>query len=70
MKAKGAAGPTLAKGQLWKVDDGYIQIVQLGKKLVHYKMLRQPQQRAVMTRMMPIEGLAAYLKHSEAKLVV
>ena len=59
----------LAKGQLWKVDGGYIQIVELGHRLAHYKMMRQPEQRAAMTRMIGIEALAVYLRRSEAALV-
>src|SRR5215831_21365914 len=35
------AGP-LEKGQLWKVDDAYLQIVELGKRLIHYKLMKKP----------------------------
>ena len=62
------AGP-LAKGQLWKVDDAYLQIVELGKRLIHYKLMRKPDQKAVMTRMIGIESLAVYLRSNEAVLV-
>lgn len=56
-------------GQLWKVEQGYLYIVEMGKRLIHYKMLRQPKQRAVVTRMIGIEALLKYLKQSEAELV-
>jgi hypothetical protein len=61
--------PGLEKGQLWKTDSTYIQIVELGKRLIHYKMLRQPGQKAVMTRMIGIDALAVYLRANEATLV-
>jgi hypothetical protein len=59
----------LEKGQLWKVEHGYVYIVELGKRLIQYKMLRQPGQRAVLTRMIGIDALAVFLKRSEAELV-
>lgn len=58
----------LAKGQLWKTDVSYIYIVELGKRLVHYKMLRQPGQprRTQMTDQLTLEG---YLKTNQGRLV-
>ncbi len=60
---------TLEKGQLWKVEHGYVYIVELGKRLIHYKMLKHPDQKAVMTRLIGIEALVNFLRHSEAELV-
>ena len=68
MKRK-TAPPPLAKGQLWKINDAYIQIVELGKRLIQYKMLRQQGQRAVRTQMTGIEELETYLKANAAQLV-
>ena len=59
----------LAAGQLWRVDQRYVFIVELGKRLIHYKMLQHPKQRAVVTRMIGVEALLRYLKESEAELV-
>lgn len=59
----------LEAGQLWKIEHGYIYIVELGKRLIHYKMLRNPNQKAV-TRMIGIEALLNYLSQSEAELVI
>lgn len=59
----------LEAGQLWKIEHGYVYIVELGKRLIQYKMLRQPNQRAVMTRMIGVEALLNYLRQSEAVLV-
>ena len=62
------SGP-LEKGQLWKVDDNYLQIVDLGKRLIHYKLMKKPDQKAVITRMIGVEALAVYLRSNEATLV-
>jgi hypothetical protein len=70
MQAEATHGAqTLEAGQLWKVEHGYLYIVEMGKRLIHYKMLRQPKQRAVVTRMIGVEALLKYLKQSEAELL-
>ncbi len=61
-------GP-LQSGQMWKIEHGYLYIVELGNRLIHYKMLRQQDQRAAVTRMIGLEALVNYLRHSEAELV-
>jgi len=60
---------TLEAGQLWKVEQGYVYIVELGRRLIHYKMLRTPGQMASLTRLIGIEALLRYLAQSEAELV-
>ena len=59
----------LAKGQLWKINDAYILIVELGKRLIQYKMLKQQGQKAVRTQMTGIDTLESYLKNNAARLV-
>jgi len=59
----------LAKGQVWKTENAYIQIVELGKRLIQYKMMKQQGQKAVKTQMAGIESLESYLKTNAAKLV-
>jgi hypothetical protein len=60
---------TLEAGQLWQVEQGYVYIVELGKRLIQYKMLRTPGQVAALTRLIGIEALLRYLAQSEAELV-
>lgn len=60
--------PALAKGQLWKTEDAHIQIVELGKMLVHYKMLRDLRQMR-RTQMSRIDTMEGYLKTNRAQLV-
>lgn len=59
----------LEAGQLWRLEHGYVYIVELGKRLIHYKMLRHPDQRAAVTRIIGIEALLRYLDNSEATLM-
>ena len=55
--------------QLWKLEHGYIYIVEQGRRLIHYKLLRQPNQKAAATRLIGIEAMLSYLRQSEAQLV-
>jgi len=60
--------PALAKGQLWKVKDVHIEIMELGKLLVHYKMLRDLGQMR-RTQMSRIDSMEDYLKTHRARIV-
>jgi hypothetical protein len=69
MKANGKKStPALAKGQLWRTEKGHIQIVDLGKMLVHYKMLKDLRQMR-RTQMSRIDTMEGYLKSNRAQLV-
>jgi hypothetical protein len=59
----------LAPGQLWKLEHGYLHIVDLGKRLIYYRMLRTPSQRAAITQMIAVEALLRFLRQNEAELV-
>lgn len=58
----------LASGQRWKTKDAYIEIVELGKRLIHYRMVRQLGQMR-RTQTSGIDTMEAYLKSHEARLV-
>lgn len=62
-------GHQLEPGQLWKIEHGYLYIVEVGKRLVHYKTLRAPSQRAAVTRMIGIGALLNYLTQAEGELM-
>jgi hypothetical protein len=71
IRAKTSAGKDrllLAKGQIWKTKDTHVQIVELGKMLVHYKLLRDLGQLR-RTQMSRIESMEDYLKTNKARLV-
>ena len=60
--------PPLEKGQLWKTDTGYIQIWDIGKRLIDYKMMKEPGKRGVRTQATGIDTLKEYLKTQKAVL--
>lgn len=60
--------PALASGQLWKTENAYIQIVDLGKRLIDYRMMRQLGQSR-RTQTSSIETMENYLKTNEARLI-
>jgi hypothetical protein len=60
--------PALAKGQRWKTKDAYIEIVELGKTLIDYKLLRELGQMRK-TQTTTFETMEHYLKTKEARLM-
>lgn len=61
--------PRPAEGQVWKIDDAYLHIVESGRRMILYRMVRQPGERVGATQMIGVEALAAYLSATEANLV-
>src|SRR5271157_2344789 len=67
MKAKKLPPPPLAKGQLWKMDDKHIEIMEVGKTLTHYRLFQS--QKRVPISLGGIVAVQAYLKTNGAKLI-
>jgi hypothetical protein len=66
----GTNGPRpLAKGQVWKTRAADIEIVALGKRLIHYKITRQFGRKKVSAQISGIEAMANYLAANTARLV-
>jgi hypothetical protein len=59
----------LAIGQIWRLEHGYLQIVELSNRHVRYKILRQLQQHVTAPSLIGVVELLSYLWHSEAKLM-
>ena len=59
----------LENGPAWKLEHGYLHIVELGKRLVHYKLLRHVNQHATTIRLIGVVELLMFLKHNEAVLI-
>jgi hypothetical protein len=59
----------LEQGQTWKLEHGYLHIVELVTRLVYYRVLRHLNQAAVTTSLIGVVELLIYLKHNEAELV-
>ena len=60
--------PALAKGQRWKTKSVYIEIVQLGKTLIDYKLLRELGQSR-RTQTTTFKTMEHYLTTNEARLM-
>ena len=57
----------LAKGQVWKTGNAYVQIMDRGKRPISYKMMKERGQRAVRTQMSGIADVESFLKAKEAE---
>ena len=68
MKKSKKSPAALARAQLWKTDGGYIQIWDIGKRLIDYKAMKQPGRKAVPTQATSIDTLQEYLKSQNAVL--
>ena len=69
MKPKTQGNEPLAKGQVWKTRAAAIEIMGLGKSLIHYRVTRQLGPKEVSAQLSGIEAMANYLKANEAQLV-
>jgi hypothetical protein len=58
----------LEKGQIWKLGETYVLITDAGKRLVHYKIAKTPQQRGLRRHLASIETVQAFLKSNRAEL--
>jgi hypothetical protein len=67
MKSKKFAMIPLAKGQLWKMEDKHIEIMEVGKTLTHYRLFQN--QKRVPISLGGIAAVQAYLRTNGAKLV-
>jgi hypothetical protein len=61
--------PPLAAGQLWKMKHVYVQIVELGKRLIEFKLLKYPQEAGVRPQTSEISTLWGYLQARHARLL-
>jgi hypothetical protein len=69
MKLKSRSRQPLAKGQIWKTQAADIEIVALGKELIHYRITKQFGLKRVSAQISGIEAMANYLETNEARLV-
>jgi hypothetical protein len=59
----------LARGQVWKTRAADIEIVALGKRLIHYRITRQLGGKGVSAQISGIEAMENYLDANAARLV-
>jgi hypothetical protein len=60
---------SLAKWQIWKTGAADIEIVALGKRLIHYRITRQFGRKRMSAQISGIEAMANYLAANAARLV-
>jgi hypothetical protein len=61
--------PELAKGQIWKIGDGHLEITHLGKRLTEYKRYRDIAKRRAVPEMAHIVDVQQILVNNQAALV-
>ncbi|HEY0552031.1 MAG TPA: hypothetical protein VGF13_20690 [Verrucomicrobiae bacterium] len=61
--------PVLAKGQIWKLGEGHLEITHLGKRLTEYKRYRDIAKRRAVPEMAHIDDVQKILMNSQAALV-
>ena len=59
----------LAKGQIWKLPDSHIEILEIGKRLTHYRHFRTLDAKRVLIQLTGIQTIQAYLKTNKAVLI-
>src|SRR5438046_2146124 len=59
----------LAKGQVWKLPDSHIEILEIGKRLTHYRHYRAIDAKRVPIQLTNIATIQAYLKSNKAILI-
>jgi hypothetical protein len=67
MKSKKVVSVPLAKGQLWRMEDKHIEIMEVGKTLTHYRLFQS--QKRVPISLGGIAAVQAYLKTNGAILI-
>jgi hypothetical protein len=58
---------TLAKGQLWKMENTHLEIMEVGKTLTHYRLFQN--QKRVPTSLGGITTVQTYLRDHSAVLI-
>ena len=59
----------LAKGQIWRTGVADIEIMALGKRLIHYRITKQLGVRRVSSQISGIQAMENYLKRNAARLI-
>jgi acylphosphatase len=64
-----SAALALAKGQIWKLQDSHIEILEMGKRLASYKHFRTLDNRRAPTQLANIASVEEMLKNHKAVLL-
>ncbi len=69
LNRKSAAALVLAKGQIWKLQDSHIEILEMGKRLASYKHFRTLDNRRAPTQLANIQSVQEMLTTHKAVLL-
>jgi hypothetical protein len=58
----------LATGQIWKTRAADIEILKLGKRLIHYRITKQLGQKRVSAQISGVDAMTNYLRANTARL--
>ena len=62
-------GRPLARGQIWKTRAARIEIVALGKSLLHYRITKELGAQSVSAQISGIPAMESYLQMHQARLI-
>ena len=69
MKINAQSPKPLAKGQVWKTGAANIEIVALGRRMIHYRITKNLGLKQVSAQISGIEAMENYLSENAAQLV-
>ena len=69
LNRKSAASLVLVKGQIWKLQDSHIEILEMGKRLASYKHFRTLDNRRAPTQLANIQSVQEMLTTHKAVLL-
>ena len=69
LNRKSAASLVLIKGQIWKLQDSHIEILEMGKRLASYKHFRTLDNRRAPTQLANIQSVQEMLTTHKAVLL-
>ncbi len=59
----------LAAGQIWHTGVASIEILTLGKRLIHYRITKDLGRKWASAQISAIQAMVNYLRHNDAKLI-
>lgn len=59
----------LAKGQVWRTRIAQVEIVGLGKRLIHYRITKHLGHKTISAQISAIQALENYLRNNQALLI-
>ncbi len=68
VKQETGRAKVLAEGQIWRTGAADIEVVMIGKRLIHYRITRHLEPRLVSSQISRIAAMRNYLRANQARL--